>query len=341
MEKLARFTLVTAASLLASSLLPLPALACHKGGDDTKGCDVGGGGGGEVAANWYTWMHADVADAFNAGNIGTGARITVVDSYASDAFAGRLKTTSSGGWEDIRYQTHGGWTSEITGLVAPGATIIQDEWDNGPVKFQRGFNVANLSYVLLGTRELNQQQIDGVIFSRRDQSLIDAAEAGTAVVVKAAGNDPNVGVGEYNQAAGTQDWLNLALIDAQSAIFVGALDWNGDVADQSLAWYSTKAGSLAQSQYLVVGVEAGKDAKNYSLGCGAENGTCLYGTSFAAPVVAGYAAIVGAKFGASPTAVANRLLDTARTDTLIGYDPLLHGQGEASLSLALAPLGVK
>ena len=41
----------------------------------------------------------------------------------------------------------------------------------------------------------------------------------------------------------------------------------------------------------------------------------------------------------APTAglVANRLLDTARTDTIRNYDPFYHGQGEASLSRALAP----
>lgn len=74
------------------------------------------------------------------------------------------------------------------------------------------------------------------------------------------------------------------------------------------------------------------------------------GTSYAARRVAGYAAIVRQKF--SNLAAANTaeiILMTARYDTLScygtgsgatgGYDKAIHGQGEASHSLALAPVG--
>ena len=36
--------------------------------------------------------------------------------------------------------------------------------------------------------------------------------------------------------------------------------------------------------------------------------------------------------------VASKLLDTAREDTIAGYNIAIHGQGEACLSCALAPL---
>jgi subtilisin family serine protease len=69
--------------------------------------------------------------------------------------------------------------------------------------------------------------------------------------------------------------------------------------------------------------------------------TALYGTSFAAPVVSGYAAVLGSKFTkATPTQIANRLLDSARTDTITGYDVSIHGQGEASITRALAPASI-
>jgi subtilisin family serine protease len=67
------------------------------------------------------------------------------------------------------------------------------------------------------------------------------------------------------------------------------------------------------------------------------------GTSFAAPLVAGYAAIVSQKFPNLTAAnTSNIILDTARYDTLScnpSCDPTIYGKGEASLSRALAPVG--
>lgn len=147
-------------------------------------------------------------------------------------------------------------------------------------------------------------------------------------------------------------------------IFAGALEWNpdgteGDDIDgvlgmESIASYSTVAGSNVdvQNHFLVVGVEGGRSSgdefANYGSACGSvDNGTCLYGTSFAAPIIAGYAAIVAEKFtsdsGAipAPSLVAQQLLDTAETDTISGYSPSIHGRGEASLLNALAPVSMK
>ena len=125
--------------------------------------------------------------------------------------------------------------------------------------------------------------------------------------------------------------LNLALIGKQAAIFVGALDANGTVDKKSgMAWYSKTAGdnTAVQDRFLTVGVEGHK--------------TGLYGTSFAAPIISGYAGILGSKFKkATPTQISNQLLNTARTDTVLNYDPSIYGKGEASLSRALAPLSIK
>ena len=70
------------------------------------------------------------------------------------------------------------------------------------------------------------------------------------------------------------------------------------------------------------------------------------GTSFAAPRVAGYVAIVRSKFpNVNASQTASIMLDTARYDTLAcsksatGCDKAIYGKGEASLSRALAPVG--
>ncbi|MCU0927590.1 MAG: hypothetical protein MUF44_16895, partial [Hydrogenophaga sp.] len=63
---------------------------------------------------------------------------------------------------------------------------------------------------------------------------------------------------------------------------------------------------------------------------------------FAAPVVSGYAAILGSKFKtATPVAITNQLLNTARRDTVKGYNAAVHGRGEASLTRALAPVAIR
>jgi len=68
-----------------------------------------------------------------------------------------------------------------------------------------------------------------------------------------------------------------------------------------------------------------------------------WGTSYAAPRVAGYASVVRQKFpNLTGANTADILLATARYDTLSCYpncDKTIYGQGEASLSRALAPVG--
>ena len=54
--------------------------------------------------------------------------------------------------------------------------------------------------------------------------------------------------------------------------------------------------------------------------------------------ISGYAAILGSKFTtATPTQIVNRLLSTARKDTLLNYNAATYGMGEASLANAVAP----
>ncbi|TIP45145.1 MAG: peptidase S8 and S53 subtilisin kexin sedolisin, partial [Mesorhizobium sp.] len=188
----------------------------------------------------------------------------------------------------------------------------------------RGLNVLNLSYGMYTTAGYSVNQI---WWAPEEASIISYATKGSAIVSKAAGNDA-VAVGGVT--GGQQDYLDLALIGKPTAIFVGALSTNGTTTNKAqLAWYSNYAGSNAavQSHFLVVGVEGDK--------------TGLYGTSFAAPIISGYAAIIGSKFTkATPVQITNDLLNTARTDTLANYDPSIYGKGEASLSRALAPVAI-
>ena len=171
-----------------------------------------------------------------------------------------------------------------------------------------------------------------------------------AVIVKAAGNDSITSDKEpFNKALANDELIN------QRLLIVGALDRVGFASDPaSLASYSNTAGTdvSVASRFLVTsgttpfgdgylalngdpiaGTDFGPDGRTLSGG----------GTSYAAPRVTGYVAILRQKFpnlnGEKSTSI---LLDTARYDTLTCHptcDPAIYGKGEASLSRALAPIG--
>ena len=212
-------------------------------------------------------------------------------------------------------------------MLAPRATLRSQDFSSGiTVPLVSGLNVLNLSYGMFAPKGYTVNQIG---WSNQEKSIISYATNGNAVISKAAGNDA-VAVGGVT-ASGKVDYLAKALIGTQSVIFVGALSSNGSTTSRaSLAYYSNFAGSntAVQRNFLVVGVEGGK--------------TGLYGTSFAAPVITGYAAILGSKWTtATSTQVANQLLATARTDTLTNYSAAKYGRGEASLTRALAPVTIR
>lgn len=267
-----------------------------------------------------SWMSPEVGAAWRQGYQGLGVTIKVVDDFTSnDLFYGNLIGKT-------RLLRHGQWTRLEANLIAPQATMRSHDFMRGTtVSLSTGFNVLNLSYGMMAPAGKNAIQ-----WSRQESSIIGYAFKGQAVVSKAAGNEFGTAVGQPDQY-GEVDYLNRSLIGAKSAIFVGALDNNGSPsALAAMASYSNVAGSNAtvQNQFLVVGVDGLK--------------TGLYGTSFAAPIVSGYAAILSSKFSkANPTQITNQLLVTARKDTVAKYDPAIHGRGEASITRALAPASIQ
>jgi len=270
-----------------------------------------------AATNYQQWMSPDLKTAWSLGYQGQGTTITIVDDFSSTkTFTGNLGTGSAA-------RRHGEWVRDFATMVAPQAGIATHEFRSGrAVSLASGLNVMNLSYGMNAAAGYSVSQIG---WSAQESSLIKFAREGRAVIVKAAGNDA-IAVGGTT-SKGQTDYLNKALIGAPAAIFVGALDRNGRPDNlASLTSYSNRAGTdpNVQRQFLSVGVRSSV--------------TGLAGTSFAAPIVSGYAAIIGSKFtAATPVQVASQLLDTARKDTIRNYNPALHGRGEASITRALAP----
>ena len=228
---------------------------------------------------------------------------------------------------------HGSWVSWFAATTAPSASVVGHQYGGQAIVgiTPNKLNIFNLSYGMYSTGGSGT-------YVASTEAIIGYAQKGQAVIVKAAGNDA-VPVGQaagaaasYTSTIGKIDGLAVRLAGQQSAILVGALSKNGTTGNlASLASYSNTAGTspVVQSNFLVVGVDT------------STNGN-VSGTSFAAPIVAGYAAILGSKFTtASATAVTNQLLNTARADTVAGYNPAIYGRGEASITRALAPVSIR
>jgi subtilisin family serine protease len=266
------------------------------------------------------WMSVEVGQAWSQGYRGQGTTITVVDDFSSSSiFRGNLNGV-------VQVGRHGDWTYTESKLIAPLATMRAIDFNSrNAVPLNRGLNVLNLSYGMMAPAGYTN-----VGWSTKEASIINYAKTGTAIIAKAAGNDSGVAVGAADRR-GQLDYLNRDLIGSQTAIFVGALSTNGTVnTPAKIASYSNVAGTnvAVQNKFLVVGVDSAK--------------TGLAGTSFAAPVISGYAAILGSKFKtATPVQITNQLLNTARRDTIAGYNVAIHGKGEASIARALAPVSIK
>lgn len=199
------------------------------------------------------------------------------------------------------------------------------------------------------------------VVTGQDTSVMNSADA---VIVKAAGN-----VGED-----ANNWpFNFALVHAADTgprtLVVGGLDrYVTAGADSSAAiassstpdinYDSNYAGANEVMQNRFVVEYGGSPYAEPAYLCGSppcdlnnpaidlDEGDGIQGTSFAAPRVAGYAALYRQKFpNQSGAATAARLLDTAGYDglacslTSAGCDVEIYGQGHIKIGTALSPAG--
>ena len=273
------------------------------------------------------WMSPEVGDAWRQGYRGQGTTISVVDEFSGrSGFEGNLNGR-------VQTKRHGEWTAMQASMIAPQAKIQRLDYMKpvNDIPLNRGLNVINASWGAVDSPGMSFEQASAN--NSGWKAVVNLASKGLAVVAYATGNDAVATTGPL-VIDGEQliDYASMYLRGTPSTIFVGALSSNGSVSNPAkLASYSSFPGAdtVVQKQSLVVGVDK---SKNGNLG----------GTSFAAPIIAGYSAIVGSKFTqATPTQVANQLLNTARRDTIAGYDVTLHGRGEASITRALAPASIR
>ena len=186
----------------------------------------------------------------------------------------------------------------------------------------RSLQVVNLSLGGTSTNRVINQAVYALQLNYANASIVS-----DTVFVKAAGNESCV-ISSSNCDPNNPVFYNSPQYKNKS-IIVGALNQAGG----SIASYSNQAGAYSD-RFLVADGRGIYDSTA---------GTYVQGTSFAAPRVAGYAAILRQKFpNLNAEKSSSILLDTARYDTLScnpNCPSNIYGMGEASLSRALAPVG--
>ena len=293
----------------------------------------------------------DVINAWRGGWTGRGVNVLVIDEFYDLL--------------DNNGSYHGQLVGSIVRQYAPGANIYGIPWEedlyfnsNNILGYEDGerhifptttaIHASNLSfsYGLIPEESLDLEVnfwvsafkgVTGFKFRRTD--LTDS------VAVLAAGND-TLDTGAVNLLAKSfAEDLSLS----SRTLIVGAIRVDPVTGTREMASYSNLAGAntAVQNRFLVANGDANYVAGEFvvTTDAGSFSQTAAQGTSFAAPRVTAYAAILRQKFpNITGAQAASILLDTARTDTLScdpfpGCDPAIYGQGEASLSRALAPVG--
>lgn len=331
--------------------------------DVTKNCAIPEPCGPTISA-----PHPDVITAWQNGWTGRDVNILVVDSIG--------ETEVINGTPYLK--PHGALVAATASRYAVGSSIYGLNWDAASPAYLdiEGTQVNFTTPTKMGVVNASfGYSVEGWIGRPNtpsnpwtDQEKLDARNATSAFALIDATRLTN-GVGATNLqmtdaviavAAGNEgieaefDSLTYSLAYETGAVdrllVVGALDASGFTNDKAtIADYSNVAGSdlVIQNRFLVAnGVLPfdpttleydGMTIEDYY---GSSN---IEGTSFAAPRVAGYAAILRQKFpNLTGANTADLLLQTARYDTLTCYpncDKAIYGQGEASLSRAMSPFG--
>ena len=251
----------------------------------------------------------------------------VGNSFATDVFFNQLSSHQSGAYgNNIKLGVvNQSYTANLSSLIRSNGPWTNDELIS-----------ARTQYAGSAASTINRMKDAGVSGQLKQFIFSDA------VITKAAGNDKILS--EYEPL----NWFLAKDSDIRGRLLiVGALDQAGSVTNpSSIASYSNTAGNDTDVSSRFLLASGTTPFYNGQVAINGFNVNQGDGTSFAAPRVAGYVAIVRSKFpNLNATNTASILLDTARYDTLAcsknggTCDPAIYGKGEASLSRALAPVG--
>ena len=301
---------------------------------------------------------ADVINAWNQGWTGKGVNVMIYDNIGASPLSSHPAIVETIAHRYAWGASYYGFSWSNADPSIPLNTVLNLDGTQTPTTTPLSMHVINLSFgadlaSYLGAQTSTSNWSNSQLMDARSHFSGYSAYAtaattmawqgafnfADAVLVKSAGNDT------IDAQYEPLNWyLTQNQSDVKRLLVVGALTGIGTKSSKvDIASYSNRAGTDAtiQSRYLM---ESGNIAyPSGNLYGGSPLSTSDVGTSFAAPRVAAYAAIVRQKFpNLTGANTADILLATARYDTLSCYpncDKAIYGQGEASLSRALAPVG--
>lgn len=311
--------------------------------------------------------NADVISAWNQGWTGSGVNILILD------FIGTRSDYGGKSYID----PHPAIVASLAGRYAIGSTVYGANYDT-PTNLltSEGISTSLPSPTKMGVINASYGTDLEEVIGRRNTSLnpwttSELTNVRNAYLI----GETNYVNSAFNTASGSNLLTSDAVIsksagndhiDAQYDLLSYVLSTNPSTSDRtlivgatnaigsstartSIASYSNVAGtnSAIQDRFLVASGQLPFDPTQVSYDgipiSTLWGNTSIQGTSFAAPRVAGYAAILRQKFPNLTAAnTADILLATARYDTLTCYpncDKTIYGRGEASLSHALSPVG--
>ena len=263
-----------------------------------------------------------------------------LSSVHSEGWTGEGKTISILDSDSYTNSGHGRNVSDIARIVAPGAT--RNEYDLGNINSSENISTMSSDVITSSAGFVpSQTSSDGALAAYMD-NLVSSMESSDAVITIAAqhsnwsgtrtnGNESEIGRGGFTNCSNTNEmtvgtcnsWAVDGL-DSDNAIYVGEIDSNNNIP-----WWSNQAGSEYKNQFLATSSDEITSASDNNPD----------GNSYAAPRVAGAAALVRHKFpNLTGNQTATVILHTADDLGVSGVDEI-YGHGELNIGKALSPVG--
>ena len=317
--------------------------------------------GYQVSWGYYA---INLKEAQTAGYTGNGVKVAVFDTglfTTNPKFAGNLVTGynifTGGGVTTDEAGSHGTFVSGIIAANMTGTPGVSNIYGVAPLAKIMPIQIANSSGVFIGT---DQQIANGVNFAINNGAKILNNSWNSDMTL--ADLSAYYGAAKYAGYV-TNSWYKQEIAAWTIAANKGILNvWSaGNYSKVDPGYYAalpTLVPTLASTWVTVVGTDQTGQLASWSNACGVAKAYCIAapgdkiisvygpnwtgqgsGTSFAAPIVSGAAALMMQKW---PTLTGNQIqqiLFTTANKTGIYANSSIYGQGMLDLTKAFSPIG--
>ncbi|MEZ5655640.1 MAG: S8 family peptidase [Sphingobium sp.] len=291
--------------------------------------------------------------AWQDGATGQGISVGIIDSgidRSSPEFTGRISSASAAFGGNASYQDEDGHGTAVAGILAAGrngSEIMGVAFDASIIALRAdtagtcgdtdgcSFNDSAIAQALDRARTSGARVVNislggaGALTSTLQQAVDRATREGVVIVVS-AGNERDQATPEYDPNNPSPFAASMAAAGNGLVIITTSVQQNGQISDFS---------DLAGTSQDVVLAALGERVRSLDL----ENDPSTYylysGTSFAAPQVAGAAALLAQAFpNLSGAQIVDLLLQSADDAGATGTDAV-YGRGILNIAAAFAPVG--